>query len=51
MDDTIEEKYRFKLLDNNFNVTDQNIKNFINASYQLYIDFSNNEVWYSKNKK
>ena len=51
MDDTIDKKYRFTLLDDKFNLTDENIKNFINASYQLYIDFSNNEVWYSKNKK
>lgn len=52
MDNIIPEKYRFELLDNNNNLTDENIRNFLNASYNLYIDFSNAiypEAWFSKN--
>ena len=49
MDTTIDEKYSFKLLDKDRKLTDENIRNFLNASYNLYIDFSNTPVWFSGN--
>jgi predicted DNA-binding protein (MmcQ/YjbR family) len=52
MDKPIDEKYKFKLLDEDGDLTDENIRNFLNASYNLYIDFPNAKYpdsWFSKN--